>query len=72
MFFGLPGQNTVTCEVEYTDEFENWWNGLSEDEQDSVAAHWTAGGKGDAIAVSLLFRHQSVKTLAHARAACPA
>jgi len=39
MFSGLPSQNTVTCEVEYTDEFEDWWNGLSEDEQDSVAAH---------------------------------
>ena len=24
-------------EVEYTDEFEEWWNGLDEDEQDSVA-----------------------------------
>ncbi len=39
MFFGLSSQYTVTCEVEYTDEFEDWWNGLSEDEQDSVAAH---------------------------------
>ena len=39
MFFGLPSQYTVTCEVEYTDEFEDWWNGLSEDEQNSVAAH---------------------------------
>lgn len=26
------------CEVEYTDEFEEWWNEISEDEQDSVAA----------------------------------
>ena len=25
-------------EVEYTDEFERWWNELSEDEQESVAA----------------------------------
>ena len=24
--------------VEYTDEFENWWDGLDEDEQESVAA----------------------------------
>jgi hypothetical protein len=23
-------------EVEFTDEFERWWNGLAEDEQDSV------------------------------------
>ena len=29
----------MTCEVEYTDEFEVWWNDLSEDEQDSVAAY---------------------------------
>ena len=25
-------------EVEYTDEFETWWDGLSEDEQDSLDA----------------------------------
>ena len=25
-------------EVEFTDEFEAWWNGLDEDEQVSVAA----------------------------------
>ena len=28
----------MNCEVEYTDEFEEWWNEISEDEQDSVAA----------------------------------
>ena len=28
----------MTCEVEYTDEFGDWWNNLSEGEQDSVAA----------------------------------
>jgi hypothetical protein len=28
----------MPCEVEYTDEFEAWWNELTEDEQDSVAA----------------------------------
>lgn len=27
----------MTWEVEYTDEFERWWVGLTEDEQDSVA-----------------------------------
>jgi hypothetical protein len=27
----------MACEVEYTDEFGEWWNDLSEDEQDSVA-----------------------------------
>jgi hypothetical protein len=28
----------VPCEVEYTDEFGQWWDGLTEDEQESVAA----------------------------------
>lgn len=28
----------MTWEVEYTDEFGAWWGGLSEDEQESVAA----------------------------------
>lgn len=28
----------MSWEVEYTDEFEKWWDGLSEDEQESVAA----------------------------------
>ncbi len=29
----------MSFEVEYTDEFENWWNGLSEDAQGAVAAY---------------------------------
>lgn len=29
----------MTWEIEYTNEFEGWWNGLSEDEQESVAAY---------------------------------
>lgn len=28
----------MECEVEYTDEFEHWWQSLSEPEQVSVAA----------------------------------
>jgi hypothetical protein len=28
----------MTWEVEYTDEFERWWNTLSEDEQTSIDA----------------------------------
>jgi len=28
----------MTCEVEFTDEFGDWWFDLSEGEQDSVAA----------------------------------
>jgi hypothetical protein len=27
----------VSWDVEYTDEFSDWWNGLTEDEQNSVA-----------------------------------
>lgn len=26
----------MSCEVEYTDEFEAWWDSLDEDEQESV------------------------------------
>lgn len=29
---------TVAWEIEYTDEFETWWNSLSEDEQEEIAA----------------------------------
>ena len=29
---------TMAWEVEYTDEFEDWWNSLTEEEQESVAA----------------------------------
>ncbi|MBO7082116.1 MAG: type II toxin-antitoxin system RelE/ParE family toxin [Neisseriaceae bacterium] len=28
----------MKCEVEYTDEFNDWWNALSEDEQEDVYA----------------------------------
>jgi hypothetical protein len=28
----------MTVEIEYTDEFEEWWNKLDESEQESVAA----------------------------------
>jgi hypothetical protein len=31
----------VEWEVEYTDEFEKWWDGLSEAEQEDVAAYVT-------------------------------
>ena len=29
----------MSWEVEYTDEFGDWWNGLSEEEQEAVAAY---------------------------------
>jgi hypothetical protein len=28
----------MECEVEYTDEFERWWNGLSAGEQEDISA----------------------------------
>jgi hypothetical protein len=28
----------VTWEVEYADEFEVWWNSLSQDEQEEISA----------------------------------
>ena len=28
----------MKCNVEYTDEFGNWWNTISEDEQEDIAA----------------------------------
>lgn len=31
----------MRCEVEYTDEFEKWWDDLSEDAQAAVAAYIT-------------------------------
>ncbi|MDR2587949.1 MAG: type II toxin-antitoxin system RelE/ParE family toxin [Spirochaetales bacterium] len=35
----------LVWEIEYTEEFENWWNGLSEAEQDAVA--FSVGLLGD-------------------------
>lgn len=29
----------MKCEVEFTDEFENWWNSLDEDQQATIAAY---------------------------------
>jgi len=29
----------MPCEVEFTDEFQAWWDGLDENEQTSVAAY---------------------------------
>ena len=43
-------------EVEFTDEFETWWNGLDDDEQESVA---TVVGLLRSEGVSLRFPHSS-------------
>jgi len=53
--------------VEYTDEFEDWWNSLSEAEQEEIAAKVEERGPSlsrphaDAIASS---RHANMKELA--------
>jgi hypothetical protein len=31
--------NWMACEVEFTDEFGEWWAGLAADEQESVRAY---------------------------------
>jgi hypothetical protein len=38
--------NWMACEVEFTDEFGEWWNGLTAEEQESIA-----------VSVGLLERH---------------
>jgi len=51
--------------VEFTDEFEMWWNGLDEDEQESVA---TSIQLLQAKGPTLPFPHSSdVKTSRHGR-----
>jgi hypothetical protein len=35
----VEGIITVSWEVEYTDEFESWWNGLDAGEQESVDSY---------------------------------
>ena len=37
MFF-VSYIQTMNWEVEYTDEFENWWETLSESEQEDISA----------------------------------
>lgn len=58
----------MACEVEYTDEFEQWWNELSEPEQDSVAVFvGLLEQKGAQLTVPVQLRHPGLKVLAHAR-----
>ncbi|QMT31446.1 type II toxin-antitoxin system RelE/ParE family toxin [Alysiella filiformis] len=46
----------MSCEVEYTDEFEQWWENLNEDEQVSVAA---TVGLLEEYGINLRFPHCS-------------
>lgn len=46
----------MAWDVEYTDEFEDWWNGLTEEEQESVAA---SVGLLEELGPSLGFPHSS-------------
>ena len=48
----------MSWEVEFTDEFGQWWEGLTEDEQDSNGE--IARGDGAASPLSPLFGHQRV------------
>lgn len=53
----------MTWVVEYTDEFERWWGGLTEAHQDSLAA---AVGLLEARGPALPFPHSSgIKTSRH-------
>lgn len=53
----LPADGgAMAWEVEFTDEFEVWWNGLSEREQESVAA---TVGLLEARGTTLGFPHSS-------------
>jgi hypothetical protein len=59
----------MSWEVEYTDEFEVWWNGLDEDEQEAiVAAVEVLGRRGPTLGRPLVdtiqhSRHQNMKEL---------
>lgn len=53
----------MACEVEYTDEFEQWWSGLTEAEQESTAA---IVGLLEVQGTSLGFPHSSaIETSKH-------
>lgn len=47
---------TMKCDVEYSDEFGDWWYDLSEDEQDSVSSYV---GLLEARGVALKYPHTS-------------
>ena len=51
----------MSWEVEFTDEFGQWWEGLTEDEQDSIDVTVRLLEElGAASPVSPLFGHQRV------------
>ena len=55
-------------QVEYTDQFKDWWNTLSEGQQDDLAA--SVGllmERGPTSAVSLFFRDIQLETQPHER-----
>jgi hypothetical protein len=51
-----PHNEVVAVEIEFTDEFERWWNGLLNDEQDSVRDYVQLLGQ---YGVNLGFPHSS-------------
>ena len=54
--YHLKGIINMSWEVEYTDEFEQWWEELDVDEQESVAA---SVGLLEGMGVHLPFPHSS-------------
>jgi hypothetical protein len=57
----------VEWEVEYTEEFEEWWDGLSEAEQETVAAYVILlEKKGPTLPFPIQQRHPRGEALAHA------
>ena len=54
----------MQCEIEYVEEFGDWWNELSEDEQDSVNAYVNLL---EARGVRLLFKCRKLKTQPYER-----
>ncbi len=60
----------MQCEVEFTDEFEDWWNGLSEHEQESVDSRVDLLERlGGYVGLSLFFGYSRTETFTDARAA---
>lgn len=58
----------MAWEVEYTDEFEDWWNSLSQDEQEEISAKVELEERGPALSrphadVITASRHSNMKEL---------
>ena len=64
--------SSVTWEVEFTDEFEEWWNTLSQAEQGKVDARVSLlMERGPESGLSLQLAGQDIPLSRDARVACP-